>query len=373
MTHRIRVAIIIPSPNDPGGGGAERVMARVANELATRGFDVDFIVNQPHPFWEERLRPPVRLIVFRGLNRVLVRIPFVRGFWWTSPIIGYVKKNRPDVLIGSLWFGQRCALVADLLFPNLKTAITVNNNPRDVVARQRNRYLRWVQRMTFRRAAKLDAVITIGDEMSKRMTETYPNTARAINRIYDPHDLDAIREKAGEPVDHPWLAPDRTAPVVVSVGRLHWQKDVETLIRAVASASPDLRLIVVGEGSELPKLEGLAHDLGIADRVDFVGYKPNPYPYCANADVYALPSIHEGLCGTLIEALALGIPIVSTDHPTGVAGDTGGRTVGEAGSSGGSRRHGKGVGERDRQPDGDAGGQDAECRTVRRGFYHRPV
>ena len=312
-----RLAIVMSSPGSASGGGAERVMARVANGLAGRGLDVDFLVHQPTDFWDEHIHPSVRLITFGKLNGALARVPVVRAFWWTSPIVAYVRRNRPDMVIGSLYFGHRCAVVTDLLFSGVKTAITINNNPRDVVTGQRSRYLRWLQDRTFRLAGRLDAVITIGDEMSARMVEAYPRTAHIINRIYDPHDLDDIRAKARESVDHPWLAPDREMPVVVTVGRLQRQKDIQTLVRATASTPADMRLIAVGEGQQLPMLLELADDLGIGDRVDFVGYQPNPYPYMANADVYALSSIHEGLCGTLIEALALGTPIVSTDHPTG--------------------------------------------------------
>ena len=70
---------------------------------------------------------------------------------------------------------------------------------------------------------------------------------------------------------------------------------------------------MVGEGPELQRLTGLAHHLGLRNSVDFVGFKDNPFPYMAEADVFAVSSISEGLCNVLMQAMALGTPVVSTN------------------------------------------------------------
>jgi glycosyltransferase involved in cell wall biosynthesis len=132
---------------------------------------------------------------------------------------------------------------------------------------------------------------------------------------------------AGEPVDHQWFR-DGLPPVVLTVGRLGDQKDHPTLLRAFAKvrACREARLVILGEAPNaretqrrIGELRGLACSLGIEDDVDFLGYQPNPFKYMSRAAVFALTSRFEGLGNALIEALACGCPIVSTDCESGPA------------------------------------------------------
>jgi glycosyltransferase involved in cell wall biosynthesis len=110
--------------------------------------------------------------------------------------------------------------------------------------------------------------------------------------------------------------------VLINVGRLAPQKDHETLLRAFAlvrAGRPGLRLAVVGGGSEnaLARLQALAGELGVAQAVAFLGYQPNPLRYVARAQLFVLSSRFEGFPNVLLEALACGTPVVSTDCPSG--------------------------------------------------------
>ena len=108
-------------------------------------------------------------------------------------------------------------------------------------------------------------------------------------------------------------------PYVVSVGRLIAQKDHGTLLRAYASSGlrRDYRLIVIGDGPERNRLQMLAEDLGIQDRVDLPGALSNPYPLLSGAALHVLSSRWEGYPNVLLESLALGVPVVATDCPSG--------------------------------------------------------
>jgi len=113
----------------------------------------------------------------------------------------------------------------------------------------------------------------------------------------------------------------------LGVGRLDPQKDFPTLIRAFARvrAQRPARLIVLGaEGHErhskyVAELKALPARLGIADDVDLPGFRHNPFAFMSRAAVFVLSSIYEGLGNVLIEALACGTPVVSTDCPSGPA------------------------------------------------------
>ena len=105
------------------------------------------------------------------------------------------------------------------------------------------------------------------------------------------------------------------------MGNLIRIKDFATLIRAFARlrATRPARLVILGEGPEHGSLEQLARQLGVAPDVDLPGFTINPYAFMARADVFALASRVEGLSNAIIEALACGCPVVSTDCPNGPA------------------------------------------------------
>lgn len=109
-------------------------------------------------------------------------------------------------------------------------------------------------------------------------------------------------------------------PYVISVGRLTLQKDYETLLKAFSiSVKNGIRenLIILGEGENRNSLEKLLGNLKLSSRVKFIGYKKNPYPYIKNARIFVLSSIWEGFPLVLLEALTLGVPILSTNCISG--------------------------------------------------------
>ena len=122
-----------------------------------------------------------------------------------------------------------------------------------------------------------------------------------------------VRRLAAEPFDHPFL--DGAAPVLVSVGRLTRQKGFDLAIRALALL-PDERFLIIGAGKEM-ELRRLAAEMGVADRVAFLGFQANPFAIMARCDLYVSTSRWEGASNALLEALAVGLPLAATDAPTG--------------------------------------------------------
>ena len=139
-----------------------------------------------------------------------------------------------------------------------------------------------------------------------------------IRTVYNPVVSADLDRKARESPPHPWFD-DRPCPVILAIGRMKKVKDFSTLLRAFARllVQRPARLIVLGEGRLRPSLQSLAWELGIAERVDFPGFQENPYAFLAKADLFVLSSRHEALPTVLIEAMACGCPVVSTDCPSG--------------------------------------------------------
>jgi glycosyltransferase involved in cell wall biosynthesis len=96
---------------------------------------------------------------------------------------------------------------------------------------------------------------------------------------------------------------------------LVWEKDLATLIRAFGFVRRErpARLVILGEGLQRPMLEALAQELGLDRDVQLPGYVDNPQAMMARCEVFVLSSVTEGLAGVLVEALAAGAPVVSTD------------------------------------------------------------
>jgi glycosyltransferase involved in cell wall biosynthesis len=119
---------------------------------------------------------------------------------------------------------------------------------------------------------------------------------------------------------HPWFAPGEP-PVILAAGRLTAQKDYPTLMRAFASLRKNrpAHLVILGEGEEHPRLQALAMELGIRADVDLPGFLDHPFPLMAHCQVLVLSSAWEGFGNVLVEALACGTQVVSTDCPSGPA------------------------------------------------------
>ncbi len=138
--------------------------------------------------------------------------------------------------------------------------------------------------------------------------------------IYNPIVDEELLRKAEEPVDHPFFGEGRP-PVILAAGRLHVSKDFPTLLRAFSLVRREVpsRLLILGEGEKRRELEELAEELGIREDLDMPGFVKNPYKYMRRASVFVLSSQWEGLPTVLVEAMACGCPVVSTDCPSGPA------------------------------------------------------
>ena len=132
-----------------------------------------------------------------------------------------------------------------------------------------------------------------------------------ITTIYNPIDVAQVLATADE--YHPELQGD----YIVNVGKFKPQKRQDILIRAYAQANVKEKLVLVGTGELLPNCQQLVKELHIEDRVIFTGFKKNPYPYMKHAKLMVLSSDFEGLGLVILEALALGTPVISTDCPSG--------------------------------------------------------
>jgi glycosyltransferase involved in cell wall biosynthesis len=165
-----------------------------------------------------------------------------------------------------------------------------------------------------------DGIVTVSQGVAKDLAQITGLPLERIRVIYNPVITPELREQTKETTDHPWFAPGEP-PVVLGAGRLVEQKDFPTLIRAFAQVRRvrPARLIILGSGREQKRLEALVQDLSIEEDVGWLGFVKNPFAYMAHSAVFVLSSAWEGLPTVLIEAMAAGASVVSTNCESGPA------------------------------------------------------
>ena len=239
---------------------------------------------------------------------------------WAEGVAAYLDREQPD------------AVLAMHVRPVVATTMATRLTGRRVrvVAVLHNRSKRWRRRRISRFYPRADVLVGISPDVSEGLSEITGIPVERIHTVYNPIVSTDIFEKAEAPSGHPWLdRPDRS--VILAAGRLEENKGFRTLLSAFAMLlmRRRARLIVLGKGPQLSVLLSQAKDLGIRDHVDFPGFVANPYPFMASADLFVLSSRAEGLPTVIVEAMACGCPVVSTDCPVGPAEILEGGRLGE--------------------------------------------
>ncbi|MFH1221330.1 MAG: glycosyltransferase [Candidatus Eisenbacteria bacterium] len=177
---------------------------------------------------------------------------------------------------------------------------------------------RWAHRYCYRHA---DLIIPVAHDVARDLALNHGAKPDRIRVIYNGIDLDGIRRMASETVDHPWFDDGQPArpPIIIGIGRLSDQKGFTFLIRAFRDLvrRRPAKLVIIGEGDKRQDLEALIRSLDLDRDVALLGRQANPYKYLARASVFVLSSVGEALPTVLLEAMALGVPIVSTRCPCG--------------------------------------------------------
>lgn len=300
-----RLALFLPTLDD---GGAERVMLQLGDSFAARGHPVDLVIGIPGGPLDSQVPPSVRRVEL-GASRSILALP---------ALVRYLRAVRPAALLSTLEHSNVLALWARALARTgtrvvLREASMVM--PAATLEGPRLKVQRRVMRLFYGRA---DAIVGVSRSVSDSLTGELGIPADLVHTVYNPVITPELALKAAAPLDDPWFAPG-APPVVLGVGRLVPQKGFATLVRAFADlrARRPARLVILGEGAERGALEALARELGVGDDVRLPGFDHNPFRWMARAAAFALPSQFEGLPGALIQAMACGCRVISTDCPGG--------------------------------------------------------
>ena len=345
---RLHVGFVLPSLH---GGGAERHILHLAQWLVEHGHRADLVI--PCFAGDYRAAIPRGLQLYRGrlphtdrtflrevqrsgaavtalgvnpftvarIGLVLgrkhpgVRVRRKRSLYASVHILNrYLREARPQALVSALPSADAAAVcAAGLTDRAVPVVVTVHVN---VAAHYEPEWLA-ASRTLYPLA---DAVVAVSRGVAESVRRSLGLDAERVRTIYIPIPADSIRRLAQAEVTHPWFA-DGAPPVVLCVGREARQKDHPTLVEAFGRArrEMDSRLVILGRLSApyRARLKSLARSHGVEGDLGFVDFDENPYRYMRRAGLLALSSRWEGLPAVIIEALACGTPVVSTDAPYG--------------------------------------------------------
>ena len=313
-------------------------MVTLAGALHERGHRVDLVLARAVGNFFDEIHPGVR-VVDLGVRTILPALPallrlpsegvhLLPAFLPPAPprVLGaipslarYLRTERPEAMLSALNYSNLAALWARRLSGAPTRLVVSERNTLSLRAeRAGDRGLRALPGMIRRFYPWADAVIAVSDGVADDLARVAGLPREAIVTTWNPVVSPALAEAAAEPLDHAWFQPGEP-PVVLGAGKLRPQKDFASLLDAFAElrALRPARLLLLGEGPEESRLRVRARRLGISADVAFAGFVRNPFAYMARAAVFALSSAWEGLPAVLIQAMACGCPVVSTDCPSG--------------------------------------------------------
>ena len=167
--------------------------------------------------------------------------------------------------------------------------------------------------------SKADEIVVVSKEIERDLIENYRVDKSKIKVIYNFYPIETIKQLAQMEIEDNYINLFNN-PVVITAGRLNKQKGHWHLIKSfskVKKVIPNAKLVILGEGELEGELKQLIKKLDIKEDVYFLGFQKNPFKYISKSKVFVLSSLYEGFPNALAEAMACGIPVISTDCLSG--------------------------------------------------------
>jgi glycosyltransferase involved in cell wall biosynthesis len=286
------VCFVLPSLDV---GGAERVVVNLANELHALG-------HRPRLLLTDR-NGPLGLGLDRAVPWAALGRPRLRQA--LPGLLRELRRRAPDVVVTTHTHVNLALTAARPLLPSTTRLVIREPIHTPTPLAEASRWTRPLQRRLYRHA---DLVIATSETMRSDLEQ---HTGARVAHLPNPVDISRIRSRAEDDLR---TIPRHPGRLLVTVGRLAPQKAYPDLFRQFArSARPTDRLLVFGEGPERAALLRLIAELDLEERVGLEGVDARHFGHVAAADAFILASTHEGMPNAVLEALALGTPVIAVD------------------------------------------------------------
>ena len=338
------IALLMPNF---GGGGVQSTTLILARTLSERGYPVSLLLHSLNGPLAASVPKTIRQVALSRSSSVTARVSamvaapsLIRELLkpvvlpWETPdslrfvrdLARYLRAEKPHTLFAATPYLNIEAILARRLSGQQARVVISERVPTpqwlNANDQWQRRYLRPLMNRLYLEA---DGIVAISNGVAAGLADAISLHHDRITTIYNPVVLPDIDERAAQPAEHPWFAPG-APPVILAVGRPGRVKDHITLLRAFAlvRADHDVRLVVIGQNRASRKparrrteFDALALKLNVAEHVASIDHTLNPFAFFARASMLAVSSRYEGFCNVLLEALACGCPVVSTDCPVG--------------------------------------------------------
>src|SRR5271170_3611159 len=304
----MRIALLVPTLEI---GGVERVFANLANGLLQSGAEVDLVVGRAGGEMRMFLDDDIPIFDLES-EHMLRSVP---------RLAKYFRAREPEAMIAAMTHCSAAAVIARAIArKKTKIVATEHNTMSRVVANTSGLKYRLMPLWSRWALSSADAIVAVSGGVADDLSAQTGILRKRVQVIYNPVITDALHSAAAATVEHPWFQAGEP-PVILAVGRLDKQKDFPMLVRAfrlIRNRRP-ARLMILGEGQDRDRIEHVVYDAGLTNDVALPGFEHNPYRFMNRAAVFACSSQWEGFGVALVEALSVGIPVVSTNCTYGPA------------------------------------------------------
>jgi glycosyltransferase involved in cell wall biosynthesis len=293
-------------------GGVGRCVAFIVDALPEQGVDSALFLlrsrNREYPVANPKVTRALPIIESSTKLRLMLPFAFMK-------LMAQIRRDKPAIVCShGLLCNMLVVLARKMLGGKFRTVAFEHSSPAIHYGASKMRRLKcWLVSQTYRRH---DAVVGVSRGVKEDLVSMFPPLRGKVHTIYNGVPLDNVRRQGAQRTEG-----DGTAPYhVVAVGRLEAVKDYATLIDAAALLDdPGIAFTILGEGSEHAALQKRIDERASRSPVTLAGHIDNPFPVIASAGAFALTSIRESFGNVLVEALCLGVPVISTDCPHGPA------------------------------------------------------
>lgn len=290
--------------------GAVKSTLKTAGDLSYNGFDVYIATGSILNGLQDEVPEEITIKQFKKRTR-----------WQLFSLIRYIKEIKPDILVSFTPASSLLLLLAYKMSLCKGELVCIERTSPSMETLHHKSYINkthnYFRKIVYPRATK---IVAISNGVKSELINLLNLSPEKINVIYNPSLTKNKIRKSYEEINHRWFTSNEF-PVVVGVGRLVKQKDFSSLIKAfhILRKKKACKLIIIGDGEEKNTLLNLIQELDLENEIDLLGFKENPHPYMRLADLFVMSSAWEGFGNVLVEAMAYGTPVISTDCFSGPA------------------------------------------------------
>jgi glycosyltransferase involved in cell wall biosynthesis len=291
-----------------GGGGAQKVTTNIIKFINKSIFEVELAL---FTYKREFIYKPQLNIKYHNLKVKRTRYSIL-------PFVHLLKKIKPSIIFSTLSrIDSTVNLALKISRINAKLILR-SSNYLSIYLKENPFFTSFLSYWSYKNC---DIIVASTYEMKKDMENNLNLNPDKIKVIHNPIDIEIIKRMSNESVNNDLFKEKdlENKPIIIAMGRLSKQKGYPYLFKAFKIVKNKLpsKLVILGKGESKEYLEDLVKDLGISKDIIFLGFQSNPYKYIANSDLFILSSLWEGFPNAIVEAMACGTPVVSTDCPSG--------------------------------------------------------